>query len=197
MTDPTQSAVYLGCDPDMACPTVAAVCASTGRLVGVYASRRGAVKKGAESSAIVSIRNVRGIFHDFSKMLGYPSILGIAIENQEVFSSARRGVPPSSLLALGQVAGAIVLDALYEVRAEGRVLFPQPKTWKGDVPKHIHQARVLGKLKIEYEKVREDYCVPLDCEHIVGYDTVNRGDWKHASDSVGLAVWCREELVKA
>jgi hypothetical protein len=121
--------------------TACAVDAKSGRFVGVVKSKRSSKK----ASPVSSIEATRGLFHDLLASLGHPKVAGIAVENQEGFSSAMRGVPPSAMVALGQVAGALVCEALHEMSGDqSKVLFPLPQAWKGSIPKEVHQARVIA-----------------------------------------------------
>lgn len=191
--DMTSTQVYIGSDPDMARPSLAAVDAANGEVVGLFVSRRSATKKGS-NSIMHSIRNLHGIFSAFLDDLGHPVVLGVAIEGQQIEYTARTGASPSSILALGTVTGALVSEALHEVSSPDSVLLPVPQAWKGGVPKEIHQGRVLSRLGWQYEKM-SGYCVPSVRTESLCSEKINQSDWKHLVDSIGLAVWCRETLM--
>ena len=71
------------------------------------------------------------------------------------------------------------------------------REWKGDIPKCVHQARVLKKRGMEYE-TRGSKGAGRDSRYTVptsGFDNIRTGgklgagDWKHAVDAIGLADW--------
>jgi hypothetical protein len=73
--------------------------------------------------------------------------------------------------------------------------FATPAMWKQQVPKKIHQPRILSRAGIAYEMHggKEPYPVPVDFQQYVLSGKVNAGDWKDINDSVGLAQYARKQ----
>ena len=187
--------VVIGADPDLKSPALAMMDVLTKEVLMV-----GKVKveeKATEHAGVVACVNAsRGCFRDMLAQADQPTVLAIAVEGQEIVYTARSGGNPRSIMFLAAAAGGMLAEASYETE---NVLFPSPKDWKGDVPKQIHQARILGRLGFEVEKRGKDaktgYCVPIGCK-AMGASALNTGDWKHVSDAIGLAEWTCNLITK-
>ena len=110
------------------------------------------------------------------------------VEGQQVYYGS--STPPSDLLKLARITGGVE-GQLHMVRPGMPVCVPLPTTWKGQVPKPIHQARVLAKYGILYEQLSE-YSRPAGCAkaaQIQGADKLRPSDWKHVVDAIGLAAY--------
>lgn len=187
------SSVYIGIDPDLRCIVAAAIDAYDGKPLGLNIVR---IKKSERGSrlrpdpVIPAVKGCQGIVQDLLKRLGHPNVAGAAVEGQEVVSSARRGANPGDILKLGQVAGALASECLYETR---NVLLPAPAHWKGQVPKDVHHRRLCSGFGWSYEN-RAGYVEPIGHDLLVVEGCkMNSGDWKHGMDSFGLAKWSRDK----
>lgn len=109
-----------------------------------------------------------------------------AVEGQEFILQGQARFKDIGLI--GCVTGAV----LASVRAD-TVLCPKPSQWKGNVPKHIHHARIGRDLgfAVEIAGGQKGYGVPQDRELRARLPLTS--DWKHAMDALGLALWCREQ----
>lgn len=110
------------------------------------------------------------------------------VEGQEIYQGSE--VRVSDLLNLAQVAGAAA-----GVFGAGRI--PRPKDWKGNVPKHIHQARTARALgwACEVRGGKEPYVVPQLSGEVRGADDLEGRDWKHVMDAIGLALWASKTFL--
>jgi Crossover junction endodeoxyribonuclease RuvC len=130
----------------------------------------------------------RGMARAFAAAIeSFPDLHSAAVEGQEVYAGGVR----ESIVQLAQTAGAI--GALLALTID-TVLLPEPKRWKGQVPKEINQARSLSRVGIQHV-VGSSYCYPAGCAasaQVGGLAQLNRGDWKHVGDAVGLALWARD-----
>lgn len=111
----------------------------------------------------------------------------LLVESQELHYGHRSA--PKDIIRLAQVAGAIL--GSFGV-SPSHVRLVSPSTWKGQVPKEIHQARVCKKLGWDFEPM-SDYVRPAQ-KHWEGFTIHKPSDWKHLMDAVGLALWGREKL---
>lgn len=116
----------------------------------------------------------------------------VIVEGQEIaYTGKNNKANPRDLLTLGMTTGAVLAVADADL-----VLSPTPHEWKGSVPKHIHQCRVLTKAGIKYEmkggkKPESQYPVPLQPYRFYQEDSgkINPGDWKEINDAIGLGLW--------
>lgn len=126
----------------------------------------------------------------------------IVVEGQTIYrrGSHDKGVDPNAILRIGQVSGAALVAALAGTEGPTQVFLPEPKTWKKQVPKRIHQARVCKRLGYGYKAhgtAKDGYVVPLlpqgspaarKCAEL------KPTHWKHAMDGVGLALYGLDQL---
>lgn len=114
----------------------------------------------------------------------------LVVEGQEVaYTGKTNKANPRDLMNLSLVAGAVTAIADTDL-----VLCPSPHEWKGSVPKHVHQCRVLTKAGIKYamrggKKIESQYPVPLQPERFQLSKSINLGDWKDINDAIGLGLW--------
>lgn len=184
--------VVIGIDPDLRRVGIGAVDVETRKAVYVAVPKVFSDKTEADAVREI-VPQLRGCISDVMKALGHPLCMGVVVEGQEIAYSAQQGANPRSILVLAQVAGALLCEAGYEVTKE-KILFPKPIEWKGNVPKPIHQARVYNTLGWEYEQTKE-YTRPTNVgPEVMGADALNKSDWKHVGDALGLALWGIEKL---
>lgn len=122
---------------------------------------------------------------------GTGGVEAVAVEGQRQYPDSK--VRPNDLIALAQVAGAATAFSrrtnTKNVRAW--LYMPLPQDWKGQVPKKIHQARVLRRVGLTPEG-KADYCFPKEKVGLLA----RVSDWKHASDAVGLALYAYDTWKK-
>jgi hypothetical protein len=175
---------YLGIDPDLH-NTGIALLDGAGAMVETWCVTIPTKLKG--EAAVVSMAAALHLWlMDLSEFPGSVFTgMTVVVEGQEIY----RGKTPNpmDILRLGQVAGAAVGVM---GNACDRILLPTPNKWKGSVPKHIHQARTLTKLGVDYKVTSgsDRYAYPVD-------DSGNarppfpKSKWKHIVDGIGLAQW--------
>lgn len=116
-----------------------------------------------------------------------------AVEGQEIVYTARSGKNPRSLLHLAYVSGGLVAKVSPGCMHTELVM---PQKWKGSIDKLIHQRRICRKMGWEYKEA-DGYVIPdVDLDDVNTCGKINPGDWKHIMDSVGLALWARDEYIK-
>jgi len=167
--------LFIGIDPDLHSTAIAWL-DGKGKLVEVYTTSVHKNFKGREA-AINTTEQLR----DFAPLLTVLGTQAIAVEGQEIYQGGNSR--PKDILMLATVAGACLQWAA--AREPAATYLPLPKEWKGSVPKHIHQARILKKLGVESKKM-SGYCVPV---YPPGHKfaKIKAGQWKHIVDAIGLA----------
>jgi hypothetical protein len=183
--------VVIGIDPDMHRPGIGVLDFDDGSLLAVGCPKIATGLTGQE--AIEEWANSgRGLLRGLLQSLKEPCVRAIAVEGQEIVSSAKRGANPGDLLRLATIAGFLVAEAGYECKHE--TYFPLPQRWKGSVPKDIHQSRILSRLGILSQK-RAGYSAPAPSgfANVLGASDLNVSDWKHVVDGIGLAAWAITE----
>jgi hypothetical protein len=187
---------YLGVDPDLQATAVAVV-NDEGIPVAVYCLKH---KGTTGRDAVVSMIDMMGAFM-VGDNLPEAEVAAHAVESQEIVYAAKMGRNPRDLALLANISGAFCA-MLRLVYSEALALLPAPQKWKGSVPKPVHQARILSDIKWEAKRVGTDndgYCYPLNTEKlsVIGIEAINKGDWKHVMDAIGLARFAREQHLKS
>ena len=127
---------------------------------------------------------------------GEPSFAVATIEGQDVRYTGKTNMAnPQSLCDLALVTGACINNCHPFV---GAIYSPMPHEWKGTVPKHIKQKRILSKMGIEYRMMggKKPYPVPVDYSPWKKACRINDGDWADITDAIGLALWGLEKYVR-
>lgn len=111
----------------------------------------------------------------------------IVIEGQVHYPRSK--VRPNDLIALGRVAGAL-LAVTMELWPMARIELPEPRDWKGTVPKGVFTKRILKNLELAHDP-RGGLCyvpteVGLRLPGTIGMTKTNAG---HCIDALGLARW--------
>ena len=155
--------------------------------VGLFESKR---QKGADSAARMAEVIASSPRPTCSSYL--------VIENQDAYFSGTttKKARAEDLISLSFVGGAFAGQF-----PGARILRPLPAQWKGQVPKAVHQGRILTALGLKYETTGgasgDGYCVPLDPEpKIPGGSKLPKSAWKHVVDAIGLALWGVAEIKK-
>jgi hypothetical protein len=177
--------MFLGIDPDTHY-TGLAVVNPDGNVVGVECCTIPQKVKGSDA-VVAMIRALSGSIANIVSCVGATTIKGAAIEGQNV---TFRTPDPSSIIRIAQVSGAaagIVNELLF-----AKILIPEPRKWKGQVPKIIHQRRILEALGWAHEShgdQKRGYTIPTDPP--VG-KMLKQVHWKHVVDAIGLARWASQ-----
>lgn len=177
---------FLGIDPDMHDMPVAEV-DEAGKLIEIHLMRVPKSITGRE--ALIEMTS-----QIHKSCIRFQEYEAITVEGQEWYQfGPSKTKNPKSIGFLATVAGG-ALTAFGGCGA-CRKYFPTPQEWKGSVPKQIHQARVLARMGVEYEKTTNQhgtgYCFPKG--FAIGSIKLSKGDWKHAVDAIGLAQYGREQ----
>lgn len=120
------------------------------------------------------------------------AIEAIAIEGQQKYGPTAghsRGskVDPADLLKLALVSGA-VLAMVISIYPNAKCFVPLPSMWKGQVPKSIHNRRVLNRAAVTFtvDEGRE-LIIPQWPDSTTVNRAVAAGQANHAIDALGLA----------
>jgi len=184
---------FLGCDPDLHSLSVAVV-TDTGKLHGVLMCKSKGKKK--EEAVVAILRTFAEVGRALRELT--PRVCAVAVESQDVgYTGRTNNARRQDLIYLAQVVGGVVVE-LSQSDPCPAMYMPKPQEWKGSVPKKIHQCRVLSKLGIEtmFMGRHSAYPVPVDYTKYVLHGHVTNSDWLDITDSVGLAVWAREQWLK-
>lgn len=102
---------------------------------------------------------------------GFPDY--VVIERPKVYENREHEVDKDDLISLAIVAGA-VWEGLAGFARDGE--FVLPREWKGQVPKDVHNARVMKHLEPEERAiVHRVKCTPKQIHNVI--------------DAVGLGLW--------
>lgn len=108
----------------------------------------------------------------------------VVIEGQESYLGSK--VRPQDLLHLALAAGAAV--GLARSLCRCRIEVPRPVVWKGSIPKHVHQKRILRAVGIPYVSASNPTRI-LKLPEGVGFEGIKKSNFSHVIDAIGLAVW--------
>ena len=191
----TNNCIFGGIDPDLHTTGIAFVADHFGEEPYLWYAARVKSTKSKQHQAVIDMAAALRV--QFSAENLPIKCTGFAVEAQEMYHGKTQN--PRSIMLLANAAGCALqqLGVQYPV-AYAR--FPRPSEWKGQVPKHVKQARDFKKLGIEFTirgNVAKDsaYCVPTRLTGVANahIESLSYGDWKHVGDAVGLALWCRDE----
>jgi len=170
--------LVLGVDPDLHHAGVGLV-ADGSRILSVACPCVRTSLRGTE--AIIAMTEqmqaaICGIFFTY----GTPDLA--VVEGQESYLGSK--VRPQDLLNLAIAAG--IAAGLAKSLGASRLLIPRPQTWKGSIPKAVHQKRILSRLKIPYApgEVPTRILMPPSC-----FAGITKGNYTHVIDALGLACW--------
>lgn len=98
---------------------------------------------------------------------------------------------PQNIIDLAQTAGAAI--GHFSLLGIPAAVAPVDQ-WKGQLPKHVHQARDCADLGWDYLMAggKDPYVVPVDLPPVL--QTKKSSDWKHLMDSVGIGLWGLRKL---
>lgn len=171
--------IALGIDPDTKATGIAVV--SVGAVSKVLCVRTVPVRASLSIEERIRIMN-------FALALGIGSLPSgiaverISVEGQEKYPRDR--VRPNDLLNLALVSGMASAHAQQHYPL-APLWIPKPRMWKGQVPKNVHQGRILARLGLS-EKL----------EGVEGAGSMNKTQRGHVIDAIGLALWVATLHVK-
>lgn len=113
----------------------------------------------------------------------------VVVEGQHIVRGEKGTKNPVDILRLAQVAGAASCAARRAYRST-KTIRPTPAEWKGQVPKEVHQARVL---RDQGWGTMEAGLAALGTR----WPEVTTREWLHVVDALGLAQWGRKKLALA
>lgn len=164
--------ICLGIDPGMHF-TGLAVC-SPGKVEAVRIVRVARTVTGVDAVVEMIVKLSDAINEILSAS---PSVDYYCVEGQQKYVGA--GAAPEDLLRLALVAGAAVSLSM-ELGKDGiKGSVPLPREWKGNVPKKIHNERVLSRLGL----------TPDTFGSLPGAEEIKASEREHVIDAVGLAQW--------
>lgn len=176
--------VVLGIDPDSKLTAWAAVSGSKFTHVGIIRTPK------ADSTPELLRLLVPAL--DTVLNITFPDL--VVVEGQQFYHGGK--APPEDILKLANIAGGIA--GIIRVLDTGpRIAIPTPKDWKGQTPKPINQTRSYAHYGI-LSALASGYAYPTGCKLLAlvrGASNLNKGDWKHAGDSLGLARFGAEKLL--
>jgi hypothetical protein len=187
---------FIGADPDLQTLSLVAVDEnSVLREVLVIKNLKGLTGRPASVELIGQLMTCGCPSRWLSDPLG-----AMAVESQEIAYSARSGANPRDLLLIAPISGALV--AVGKLLEAEEAYLPTPQAWKGSVKKWVHHRRIFTKMGWECQE-KKGYCCPAPgyeekLDYIKCFNgKINPGDWKHITDSVGLALYAKAEYDKA
>ena len=172
--------MFLGIDPDLH-HTGIAVCDAQGTVMGVECCMIPGKLKG-EDAVIAMTRAISGSIANMVDCLEAEAFESVAVEGQHI---SFRTPNPTDILHLAHITGAAI-GVVNEMIA-ARLYIPAPKDWKGQVPKIVHQRKLLEELgwpHQSYGDQKSGYTIPTNPP--VG-KMLKQTHWKHVVDAIGLA----------
>jgi hypothetical protein len=120
-----------------------------------------------------------GMLHDFGLGdFGLPPYLDtIVVEVPKI----RPGGPHESIVTLAMTAGRLVQAVRSRLPVPPIAYGVFPETWKGQVPKHVHNKRVLDKLSAPERQALTMKGIPAHKENNV-------------IDAIGIALWVKDRM---
>jgi len=146
-----------------------------------------------------NLRTIRSLWFELAHIKVHygTKITGIVIEGQEYYlTDQERKSKPEDLIKVAFMAGAAAGICTNAFGSEDLpIKCPLPKEWKGNVPKHIKQERILKELNIPVLKhVGRGGKFPVPKPTMMVRNNVTDSCWYDILDAAGLALWGLEEL---
>lgn len=183
------TSMVIGLDPD--CKNVG-LCGWRPRLdyPGWVATTHVPAEWSAQQAGAEVFRQCFRIFSQLDLTYHRPLIVVEAMRIRRAQSDAATKNPQS--LVDVSFCGGMAAGAALAAFPGASLIVVEPQTWKGTIKKRIHHHRLLMQLGWPFESL-EQYCRPVN-PTISTLSKVNKGDWKHVMDGLGLAKWGREQL---
>lgn len=124
-------------------------------------------KNTGKDAVLDQIRGLRSHFEEFWSAGLCPE--RVVVEAQQYYKG---GPNAGDLLNLALVAGGAIAECV-RWWPTTTVMVPLPAEWKGQIPKAIHHARIMGRLGLSAE-----YSI-------------------HEFDAIGMALWARDQIIVA
>lgn len=177
--------ICLGIDPDTKNTGLALVeshdCAPVGIVYRVlHVAVASATGTTVQDRLVEMARSVNSALH---VLLESMPVHRIAIEWQRLRPRGEKN--PNSIVDLNGVAGMCLQAASAFLVRSQPLLTPIPADWKGQVPKDIHQKRILAKVGLTE-----------DLEGVPGAETMTKTQKGHVIDAIGLALWASRQRVR-
>ena len=170
----------MGIDPDSKTTAWAIVEGSTAKAVGVYHIK-------AENVCEALKRLYPALEHSLE--LHKPEL--VVVEGQRDYKK----VPIQDIIKIAQIAGGIA-GQIVGILPSCKIQIVDPEIWKGQTPKPINQTRTYAYFGM-LSSMASTYAYPTGCRvyaSIQGAAKLNKGDWKHVGDALGLARYGSERL---
>jgi len=136
------------------------------------------------------IKMIIALEHEISTFIGLHSIDLCIIEGQQKYF----GTSPARIEDIIQgahISGAAAAYFIANTR-DSALIIPTPNTWKGSIPKSIHQARIINSLGWKVKKIKS-HSYPLNPPEKFQFTSEK---WKHIIDAIGLAWWGLKQSIK-
>lgn len=177
----------LGVDPDLHSCAIVVASFSPGEAPYVESAGIASVSsklKGLEASSKMA-EVLASYFDKLARQVQWDLWI---VEAQQVYPG--KAFRAADLIALAVVSGAAVASsqaAMPSCAGRGRLVLPSE--WKGQVPKQVHQARILRRAGMEFEAAN-GYCVPS----LPWGQGLKKASYKHLVDAFGLCLFGSTEL---
>lgn len=169
--------VILSIDPDTRCLSWSLVTKHEILSVGVVRSSTGEVAQ--------MLRNCS---------MGLPQVGDLAaVESQHYHHGSK--TPPADIIKLAQIAGGVI-GILAAACPTMKLSLVPAADWKGQTPKPINHRRTFQHYGIICSEA-SGYCYPSGCAKVAkiqGAGLLNKGDWKHVADAIGLGLWSAQRF---
>lgn len=177
--------VVIGIDPDSKTTAWAAVSGSTLKSVGIF--------KTPKARTVAAMLRLLAPAIESMLLSEQPDL--VVIEGQQIYRDS--AAPPEDIIKLAHISGGIAGLVAGLVAPGPKIAIPTPKEWKGSTPKPINQSRSYAHFGI-LSTLASGYARPTGCKvlaRVKGAAGLNRSDWKHVGDSLGLARYGDERLL--
>jgi len=173
--------ISLGIDPDLHHAGVALV-RDGKKVIAVRCPTVSSNLRGAEA-AVAMAQAMELVLTELFQAYGAPDV--VAVEGQESYLGSK--VKPQDLLNLALAAG-VAVGIVRACWSAPRIEVPRPVTWKGSVPKDIHQKRILRSVGIPFATGEKPTRI-LRLPETDGFAGIKPKNMIHVIDAIGLAVW--------
>ncbi|MEM7311343.1 MAG: hypothetical protein AAF682_32050 [Planctomycetota bacterium] len=164
--------ITIGIDPDTKATGIAVV--EDGKVIRV-ATATVPAKWDIDKRTRAMVKRLHEVLTELKAHV--PHLDRAVVEGQMVYPRER--TRPNDLIPLAQIAGAA--EAYIGLLWNVDVIAPKPRDWKGQVPKDVHQRRILARVGLTN-----------GLDGVPGAESMTRTQRGHVVDAVGLALWGAE-----